>query len=173
MAFDPHHLISNNVFVLLFPNLRGSFVLNIMYWLPIINKCRFRSLFFLLSHWTHAPFHLPSPQTLQRLFTFPFIHILFNILRNCQTVKTVNLILKPIGIVWKFAFLRLFDHPVDGDCIHEIKRSYFLGRKAMSNLDSTLKSKEITADKGPYSQSCAFSSSNGLLWELYHKKAEW
>ena len=32
----------------------------------------------------------------------------------------------------------------DGDCSHEIKRGLFLGRKAMTNLDSMLKSREST-----------------------------
>ena len=32
----------------------------------------------------------------------------------------------------------------DGDCSHEIKRCLLLGRKAMTNLDSILKSREIT-----------------------------
>ena len=32
----------------------------------------------------------------------------------------------------------------DGDCSHEIKRYLFLGRKAMTNLDSILKSRDIT-----------------------------
>ena len=32
----------------------------------------------------------------------------------------------------------------DGDCSHEIKRHLFLGRNAMTNLDSTLKSRDIT-----------------------------
>ena len=32
----------------------------------------------------------------------------------------------------------------DGDCHHEIKRWYLLGRKAMTNLDSVLKSRDIT-----------------------------
>ena len=32
----------------------------------------------------------------------------------------------------------------DGDCSHEIKRFLFLGRKAMTNLDSILKSRDIT-----------------------------
>ena len=33
---------------------------------------------------------------------------------------------------------------VDGDCSHEIKRCLLLGRKAMTNLDSILKSRGIT-----------------------------
>ena len=32
----------------------------------------------------------------------------------------------------------------DGDCSHEIRRQLLLGRKAMTNLDSVLKSKDIT-----------------------------
>ena len=32
----------------------------------------------------------------------------------------------------------------DGDCSHEIKRHLLLGRKAVTNLDSTLKSRDIT-----------------------------
>ena len=32
----------------------------------------------------------------------------------------------------------------DGDCSHEIKRHLFLGRKVMTNLDSMLKSRDIT-----------------------------
>ena len=33
---------------------------------------------------------------------------------------------------------------VDGDCSHEIRRRLFLGRKAMTSLDSVLKSRDIT-----------------------------
>ena len=33
---------------------------------------------------------------------------------------------------------------VDGDCSHEIKRCLLLGRKAMTNLESVLKSRDIT-----------------------------
>ena len=33
---------------------------------------------------------------------------------------------------------------LDGDCSHEIKRCLLLGRKAMTNLDSILKSRDIT-----------------------------
>ena len=47
----------------------------------------------------------------------------------------------------------------DGDCSHEIRRLLLLGRKAMVNLDSILKSRDITfANKGPSSQSYGFSS---------------
>ena len=47
----------------------------------------------------------------------------------------------------------------DGDCSHKIKRRFFLGRTAMSNLDSVLKKRHHIANKGPYSQSYRFYSS--------------
>ena len=37
---------------------------------------------------------------------------------------------------------------VDSDCSYEIRRDLLLGRKAMTNLESILKSRDITADKG-------------------------
>ena len=37
-----------------------------------------------------------------------------------------------------------FKITADGDCSHEIKRHLFLGRKVMTNLDSILKSRDIT-----------------------------
>ena len=61
---------------------------------------------------------------------------------------------------------------VDGDCSHEIKNACSLGRKAVTNLDSILKSRDIFgfADKGPYSQSYGFYSSHVQMWELDHKE---
>ena len=50
----------------------------------------------------------------------------------------------------------------DGDSSHEIKRHLLLGRKVMSNLDSTLKSRDFFANKGPSSQGYDFSS--GHVW---------
>ena len=50
---------------------------------------------------------------------------------------------------------------VDGDCSHEIKRHLLFGRKAMTNLGSSIKNqKYYFADKSLYSQSYAFSSSH-------------
>ena len=51
----------------------------------------------------------------------------------------------------------------DGDCSHDIKRCLLLGRKVMTNLDSILKSRDITLPtKGPSHQSYDFS--NSLVW---------
>ena len=36
---------------------------------------------------------------------------------------------------------------IDGDYSHEIKRGLFLGRKVMTNIDSILKSRDMTANK--------------------------
>ena len=48
----------------------------------------------------------------------------------------------------------------EGDCSYEIKRRLHLGRKAMTNLDSILKSRDITLRQGLSSQSYGFSSSH-------------
>ena len=54
---------------------------------------------------------------------------------------------KQMGKQWK-QWLTLFlggsKITADGDCSHEIKRHLLLGRKVMTNLDSILKSKDIT-----------------------------
>ena len=64
-------------------------------------------------------------------------------------------------------------NPTNGDCSHEIKRHFLLGRKAMTNLDSILKSRDITLPtKGLSRQSYGFSSSHVQMWELAIKKVE-
>ena len=60
----------------------------------------------------------------------------------------------------------------DGDCSHEIKRCLLVGRKVMTNLDSILKSRDITLPKkGSSSQGYSFSSSGVWMWELYYKES--
>ena len=61
---------------------------------------------------------------------------------------------------------------VDGDCNHKIKRHLVVGRIAIANLDSVLKSRDITyfANKGPYSQSYSFASSHIWMYELNHNE---
>ena len=55
----------------------------------------------------------------------------------------------------------------DGDCSHEIKRHLFLGRKAMTNLDSILKSRDITLP----TKFRGFSSGHVWMLELDHKES--
>ena len=54
-----------------------------------------------------------------------------------------------------------FKVTTDGDCNHENKGRLLLGRKAMTNIDNILKSRDF-ADKSPSSQSYGFSS--GHVW---------
>ena len=61
----------------------------------------------------------------------------------------------------------------DGDCSHEIKRCLLLGRRAMTNLDSILKSRDITLPtKVRLVKAMVFSSSYVWMWKLDHKEAE-
>ena len=48
----------------------------------------------------------------------------------------------------------------DGDCSHEIKRRLLLGRKAVTNLDSKLKSRDITLPTKVHLLKAVFSSSH-------------
>ena len=57
----------------------------------------------------------------------------------------------------------------DGDCSHEIKRCLLHGKKAMTNLDSILKSR--CANKRLSSQIYGFSSSHVWMWELDYKES--
>ena len=58
----------------------------------------------------------------------------------------------------------------DGDCSHEIKRSLLLGRKAMTNLDNILKSRDITLPtKVCLVKAMVFFSSQAWMWELDYK----
>ena len=59
----------------------------------------------------------------------------------------------------------------DGDCNHETKRCLLFGRKNMTNLDSILKSRDVTLPtKVCLYQSCGFSSSHVSMWNLNHKE---
>ena len=79
---------------------------------------------------------------------------------------------KQMGKQWKQweIFLGGSKITADGDCSHEIKRRLLLGRKAMTNLDSILKSRDIT-NKGLSSQSYDFSSSHVWMWDLDYKES--
>ena len=60
----------------------------------------------------------------------------------------------------------------DSDCSHEIKRYLLLGRKAMTILDSILKTRDINfVNKGPFSQGYGFSSGHVWMWELDYKES--
>ena len=80
-----------------------------------------------------------------------------------------------MGKQWKtvrdFIFL-VSKITADGDCSHEIKRCLFLGRKAMANLDSIFKSRDITLlTKVCLLKAMLFFSSHAWMWELDHKES--
>ena len=56
----------------------------------------------------------------------------------------------------------------DGDCSHEIKRRLLLGRKAMTNLNRILKSRDITLLTNVGLVKAGFSSSHVRMWESDH-----
>ena len=58
----------------------------------------------------------------------------------------------------------------DSGCSHEIKRHLLLGRKAMINLDTILKSRDITLLTKFWIISYDFSRSHVQMWELDHKE---
>ena len=61
----------------------------------------------------------------------------------------------------------------DGDYSHKNKGRLLLGRKAMTNLDNVLKSRDITLlTKVHLVKAMVFSSSHVWMWELDHKMAE-
>ena len=60
----------------------------------------------------------------------------------------------------------------DGDCHHEIKRNFLLGRKAMTNLDSMLNSRDITLlTKVCLVKTMVFPVVICGYWELDHKES--
>ena len=61
----------------------------------------------------------------------------------CGPITSWQIDGETIETVTDFIFL-VSKFTADGDCSHEIKRRFLLGKKAMTNLDSILKSKDIT-----------------------------
>ena len=60
----------------------------------------------------------------------------------------------------------------DGDCSHEIKRPFLLGRKAMTNLDSILKSRDITLPTNVHLvKAMVFPVVDVWIWELDYKES--
>ena len=73
--------------------------------------------------------------------------------------------------VTDFIFL-VFKITVDCDCSHEIKRPLFLGKKPMTNLDSMLKSRDITLPrKVCLVKAMVFPVVNVWMYELDYKES--
>ena len=77
-----------------------------------------------------------------------------------------------MGKQWKQCQTLFFfgsKNTADGDCSHEIKRCLLLGRKAMTNLDNVLKSRDITLPtKVHLVKAVVFPV---VMWELDHKES--
>ena len=59
----------------------------------------------------------------------------------------------------------------DGDCSHEIERCLLLGRRAITNLESILKSRDITLSTEVHLvKAMVFPDSHVWIWELDHKE---
>ena len=75
------------------------------------------------------------------------------------------------GKQWETIFLGS-EITADGDCSHEIKRHLFLGRKAMTNLDSVLKSRDTTlSTKVRLVKAMVFPYCHVWMWELDYKES--
>jgi len=61
-------------------------------------------------------------------------------------------------------FLGGYKITADGDCSHEIKRCLLLGRKVMTNLDSILKSRDVTLPTKVCLSSQSYVFSSGHVW---------
>ena len=70
----------------------------------------------------------------------------------------------------RFYFLRLQNH-YNGDCSHEIKRCLLLGRKAMTKLDSILKSRDVTLPTNVHLVNAMVFPVVMYVWELDYKES--
>ena len=73
-----------------------------------------------------------------------------------------------------FFLLLLLDSKIttDSECSHEIKGRLFLGRKVMTNLDSILKSRDISLQTNVHLvKAMVFSSGHVWMWELDYKES--
>ena len=93
------------------------------------------------------------------------ISVVWMILRFCPCVDVM------VYMVSDFIFLGSKIN-ADGDCSHEIQRHLLLGRKAMTNLDNVLKSRDITLPKKVHLvKTMVFSGSHVWIWELDYKES--
>ena len=76
-----------------------------------------------------------------------------------------------VETMWDFIFLGS-KITADGVCSHEIKRGLLLGRNIMTNLDSILKSRDITLPtKVCLVKAMVFFSGHVWMWELDYKES--
>ena len=109
-------------------------------WEPIYGKSHLRETCVLWLLQNQVLKRQPTEILLFLLFSlsFSFVIHLKAVCSNYLSFSTHSSLLEMVcEIMWQFV-------TAENDCNHEIKRLLFLGRKAMTNLDSILKSKDIT-----------------------------
>ena len=107
-----------------------------------------------------------------KLYIKNICNIIFSkMLLSCTFFKTFSFILEYSCKMADFIF-GAFKITAYGDCSHEIKRCLLLGRKAVTNLDSILKSRDITLPtKIRLVKGYGFSSGHVWMWELDSKES--
>ena len=92
-------------------------------------------------------------------------------LLQCRKVKFVHIDKEKVEAVTDFILLS-YKITIEYDWSHEIKRHLLLGRKVMTNLDSLLKSSDITLPTNVHLvQAMVFSSSRVWMWELDYQES--
>ena len=87
-------------------------------------------------------------------------------------IQKTKIIASGLITSWQIDFIFMGSKiTMDGDCIHEIKRCLLLGRKVIINLDSILKSRDITLPRKVHLVKAVFSSSHVQMWEVDHKES--
>ena len=105
-----------------------------------------------------------------RTFTLPFVHDFCGFETVEDNIQKTNIMASGPITSWEIDGQTVSDFilggskiTANGNCSHEIKRRLLLRRKVMTNLESILKSRDITLPtKGPSSQGYGFSS--GHVW---------
>ena len=85
------------------------------------------------------------------------------------TLKKIKIMASGLITSWQIDGETMTDFIFLGDCSHETKRCLLLGRNTMTNLDSILKSRDIT--KVCIVKIHGFSSSHVEMWDLDHKES--
>ena len=86
-------------------------------------------------------YHMVLCNSLEVAIPFSDYDFLFRHLSSFLSLNLLQILLLPTPLIGQHMGSKI---TADGDCSHEIKRHLLLGRKVMTNLDSILKSRDIT-----------------------------
>ena len=96
---------------------------------------------------------------------------ILDLVMNILGIRSYLFMANRWGGKWKLSYFIFLGSKInaDGDYIHEIRRRLLLGRRAVTNPDSVLKSRDIILLRVVW-KSYGFSSSCVCMWELDHKE---